>query len=362
MNTSHSIDSRDAWDEAFFDEFTGLRNRIYSGEPGFLPESAETLRAMLNPQSAFTARNIWRAWMLRDSTKTAQARIFASSPKSQADRPGFLPVGYFENLLGGTEARALFEVAENYARSLNYGEIRGPIQGNIFNGSRLKQPLPKGYRFLGEPFYLDEYHAYFSDNGFTVSGMWETVVIPRILALAAATRVTRRFNPSERIRIREIDLDRWQEELRSVYEIVVDSYSSLPDFAPFSFEEFEIWTMPLKQLTNPKHFLFAELDEKPVGFIYGMYDPLPWPGIWNLLLPRKFLLLYTGKIKALEGRVKGVQGALTVELAKRVSPWTYKVTVCYLAKNSPTFKSLPKFAKKTVSRYVLYSKIIKETR
>lgn len=363
----------DRWDPEFFGPWPALRNRLHRGEPRDLAESLEDLARFFAPGSPFARHNEWRAFSVwRDGE--LQGRLVASRPKEWEARR-FAPVGFFECVRDSEAARLLFDAAGAWARERGFAEIRGPIQGNFFISYKLRLP-GGGEPFYGEPLCPDYYHKLFEEQGFSLSGKWDTLEASYEDSVEVSEQIIRRFHASagsSGLEIRPVDPRRWREELRLIHGLFMDSYAAMPDFMPISFEEFHHFYDSFKHLILPDLSLFVSHEGKTLGFMIAYFDPLrivhehqerhaqsrnPLWKLWTLIKLKRnrqrLLIVYIGKTKDSD-RVKGVAGALLGRLMMAIRKHRQGYLACYLAEGSPSYATLPKRHRHHAS-YALYSK------
>lgn len=368
------IDSRNSWDQKFFESLVSFRNSLYEGR-NVLKEDISQFSDLFSPDKQFAKNNVWRAWRVKRANKVV-GRLIASYASGS-----FMSFGFFESIDDDGVAQLLFEHLLVFCEvqklnSKNLVALKGPIQGNFFNSYRIK--LPDGGRpFFGEPCQPTYYHRLLNDNGFALAEKWSTVEVNREESIKQfeefGARMEKKWE-ADGVRIRELDTSNWREELRRVYQLFDQTYSKMPNYQPIAFEDFQSLYNDFRYLINPKLVLFAEKDGVPVGFMIGMFDPLPLllkfqeqkgPAIWKKLLRLKLVydlksnqkdpvILYTGKIEGTAARWSVM--ALGRRLMQNLIELDAKTCrICYLAEGSPTFLSLPKSAK-VVSKYGLYEK------
>jgi hypothetical protein len=368
------IQARNQWDAPFFEKLGELRNRIHGGNPFHLRESVDDLQALFGPDAPFHRHNEWQAWLALGSDGRARGSLVASRPRDAWGTGKFIPVGWFECEHDPAIARRLFDEAAAWARARGHASLRGPIQGNFFNSYKLRLP-GGGTPFYGEPTCPDYYHALFAEAGYQVSNTWDSVEIPYAEQIRVAREIMAHVGRSPEsdpeLRVRNVDLRRWKEELRTMHALFLDSYASMTDFMPIHFDEFERLYDSFRHLIQPELSLFIEHRGKPVGFMIAYFDPLPIllraqrsRAPWRKLVAlyrlrrnrRRLLLPYVGKVSGATA-IKGVAGILVNRLLLAIEKHRQDYIACYLAEGSPSYATLPP-ARRHHAKYVLYAKEI----
>lgn len=333
------IKTKSEWSKDYFQEFINVRNRIYQNQRGFIPDQIEEFEKLLIKEAPFNKVNEWKAVVIYENN-TLVGRVFCSTRIDQFKQKYFLPFGYIEASSQDVFNLLITEV-ESFARSHGYKQVRGPIQGNVFNSSRFVIDQVES-PFFTEPMYQKEYLNYMKENGFTrfqswVS--WKSNLFDRLGSLLEILRrqknnTTRYSDQNQKIKykIRKLDLTKWDSEMDIFYDLLMDSFSEFKDVEIITREELKVYLGDLRQIIIEEHCLILEVDDKPLGFICALLDLqieisnlARKPSFFNklkFLLKKKLrlgriLVLYIGKKKESEDKIKGIAVKLITALAKR---------------------------------------------
>jgi hypothetical protein len=371
----------DEWNDSFFLEFADFARLLYQNDPYALDEDVSELKKIWGPGSLFGRH--FRAYLLRDSNGKTCARALVSVGGHE---PAFIALGYYERVSSTAGLELLRRIEQDILLDSRYRgkdqrplHLRGPLQGHFFNSYRLRLQEPADHiPFFGEPRFPAAYADDFIQAGFEELGRWRSVEITREQAQGSFDRIWKatesRWNRSG-VRIRSLEVKKWPQELRGLFDLLADTFKDMPNFEPISWPAFEMLFKDLSYLLEPGLVLFAEKDGETQGFVVAIKDPLPvllklqkktraWP--W---LKKIFQLQALGQLKKNRGRL------LVLYIGKKPSsplPWLgaalgKKITdegirqgytsalICYLAEKSPIFTSLPSNLR-TVSHYVLFQK------
>lgn len=367
------IKSTSKWDEEFFNKFITISHEFYLDHPDYIKETLDNFAFMLKPESPFNLHNKWKAWLVEDENQKVLGRIFASTRTDQFKQKNFMPVGYFE-AINLEVAQQLFSKVEEFAKENDYTLLRGPINGNVFNQSRFMTKQTQSL-FLSEPLHREEYLDYFKQSGFKVSQRWITSFFDfkgRVLGMLGYIQKynKKRFRNKE-YNIRQINMTDWDEELKLIYELMMDSYSEFDDVELITYKEFKVWTDSLKYIIHPKNCLILEHKGEPLGFLLGLRDQRRQlanlsknNNIWNKskflahykLHRGRLLLNYLGKKKNAEGRLKGVSIKLFRKMSKIHKGFLWTPTIFgFISEKSKTLKIISHTYKKS-SEYCMYEK------
>lgn len=364
-----------SWNDEFFEDFYQYRNSLYKNNKYYIEENLEDFKEFLSAESAFNQNNTWVALLVYSTDGKVLGRVFASTRTDEYKQNKFLPFGFFE-ATDEAITKLLMDEVEAFAREQGFKNIRGPIQGNVFHSSRLlirqnKKP------FYGEPLLTKSYHEYLLSAGFYQSQSWVSGyfgVKGRILGM---TKYLSRFSKSKsrkaNYKIRQMDFQNWESEFKLVYNLLMESFSSLDDVEKLTFEEFKVWNEGLKYIVQPKNCLILEYQDEALGFIIAYHDLLPEiramkksNNIFNQLrfLIRKYLFRrtllvnYLGKKEKCEGKVKGVAPKLFAKLAKNNYGFLFSSVIFgFVSEHSKTLEIVPKVYEES-SEYIMLEKSI----
>lgn len=151
----------------------------------------------------------------------------------------------------------------------------GPMDGSTFHRYRL---LTEGDSSI-PPFFLEPenpetYPAQWSTAGFAPLARYSSALQdgleradPRIPAIAARL-------DADGVRIRALDLARFEEELRRIYAVVAASFADSFLASPIATEDFLALYRPIQPLLRPELVLLAERGNQLLGFLFAVPDYL----------------------------------------------------------------------------------------
>lgn len=159
------------------------------------------------------------------------------------------------------------------------GRVLGPINGSTWGRYRLALPPEPGEAaeppFLSEPVNPPDYPRDFADAGFRVAAMYESAIVDDLTQADP-----RRDELAERVRargatIRPLDLDRFDDELRAIYDLSVTAFAENLFYSPIGFDEFRGRYLPLRPLLDPELVRLAEdADGRLLSFVFAFPDLL----------------------------------------------------------------------------------------
>lgn len=249
-------------DEVRIAEFNAVRDRI-----GY-PTADEPV-----PPSA-------RCLVARDPHGAPAARLSMEIVRGLHGAPGVTGlIGHYERT-DATAAALMLRSALTHLRERGAERILGPLNGSTWGRYRLVLPPEPGEGapeppFLSEPVNPPEYLLDFHEAGFRVAARYESAIIDDLSAPDA-----KREQSAERIRargavVRALELGRFDDELRALYDLSVTAFADNLFYSPISFDEFRARYLPLRPLLDPELVRLAEdVDGRLLGFVFAFPDLL----------------------------------------------------------------------------------------
>lgn len=191
----------------------------------------------------------------------------------QERRPGLGQWGLFECIDDADVASALIAAAEDWLRAQGMTSAQGPISISVWDEPGL---LVDGFDtppkvMMGH--HLPYYQKHISAAGYGgVKDLfaWSVGVehgFPEIV-----NRIVAAGERNSRIRIRQVDLDRFDDEARIILGILNEAWEDNWGFVPLTPEEVAHVGKKLKPIVLPHQVLIAEYEGEPVAFIISIPD------------------------------------------------------------------------------------------
>jgi GNAT superfamily N-acetyltransferase len=193
-----------------------------------------------------------------------------ATPKLNDDHVGV--IGHYAAADAGTGATILNHASQDLHRR-GFRTIVGPMDGNTWRRYRLVTDRGDEPTFFLEPDNPDAWPSHFEQAGFTPLAQYFsalnndlTTTDPRVPAAEARLA-------GDGIRIRAIDPVRFEDELKSVHELSLESFASNFLYTPITEDEFLAMYAPLKPRLRPELILLGhDRDEELIGFMFGIPD------------------------------------------------------------------------------------------
>ncbi len=285
-------------------EFVDLPFRIYADDKDWAAPLKSDVRWMLdtgkNPFWKHAKRQLFLARRGGKAVGRIAAIVDDEHNRVHQEKAGFF--GFFECGEDREAAIALLGAAEAWVRQSQPGttHVRGPVNPSLNDECGALVPAESD---PGVPFIMMTYNpAYYLDL-FAAAGYAKVKDLVAILApvdgrsferLKRVTDIVRKREKGRAV-VRQIRMDRFDDDLAIVKDLYNRSWEKNWGFVPMTSDEIDAMAKKLKPILYPPWVLFVELDGKPVGFHLALPDyNLVLKELGGSLLPfgwLKFLLL-----------------------------------------------------------------------
>jgi len=254
--------------------FVDLAWEVYKDDPAWVPPLKDEVHGLITP-----GKNPWfehakaEFWLAERNGKVV-GRISAQVDDLVQEHmePGTGQWGMFE-VLDGASAAALIKTGEEWLQQQGMTRALGPISISIWDepGLEIEGFDQDPTAMMGH--HRPEYRGWIEAAGYAKAkdlltyevdiAHWDDPKINRLIA--AGER-----NP--RIRIRQVDKSRFDEEARTILNILNDAWSGNWGYVPLTESEIAYAGKKLKPIIYKELVRIAELDGEPVAFMLTIPD------------------------------------------------------------------------------------------
>ena len=192
-------------------------------------------------------------------------------PDLRGRRPGL--IGHYRAEDIAASHQILLRACEKLA-GVGCDTAVGPMDGSIWRRRELVINRGGNPPFFLEPDSPDDWARSFFDQGFNVFASYVSAMSAEVGEKLSETREADRCLEDLGVRILSVDPDRFEEELRRMFEVARFSLRNEPLYAPFSVAEFVEKGMAIKPDLRPGLSLIAERGGAPVGYVIAAPDGL----------------------------------------------------------------------------------------
>jgi ribosomal protein S18 acetylase RimI-like enzyme len=357
-------------------QFINFPYGFYKGDPNWVPPLRLEIKSQFNRKgNPFLEHCTYQLFLLLDENKVI-GRIAAFIDHLAVDcwdeKIGLF--GYYECIHDETASGLLFDAAANWLREQGMDFMRGPWTfvsqewGLVVEGY---SPPPTIMAPHNHPYYGDQLESFGLKKVkdllcYYISGKENYQIPERILSLT--DKIAQRYGVS----IRQVDMDRYEEEVETFLELsnlsIIDNWG----YSPVTDAEADAMARDLKQIIQPEGVLFAEdSNGRPIGFAIALPDinqilrglngrlfPLGWLklliGIPRLNSYRMFAL---GVIPEYHGR--GIDSLIYRALYESLFSQELWIEINYvLEDNYHMINAIHKLLAKPLRRYRIFQKEI----
>ena len=227
----------------------------------------------------------------------------------------------------------------------------GPMDGNTWRRYRWVIERGSAPPFFLEPDNPDSSPAEFVAAGFDVLATYTSAATedlsqqdPRLGA--AETRLTR-----QGVRIRPLDVTRGDAELRAIYRLSIDAFSSNYLYTPIEEAEFLEQNARVLPYLDPELVLLAERDGALVGYLFGV------PDVLQRLRGEPVSTFIVKTVAVATGRGVSGLGSVLVGLSQqRAYERGYSRAIHALMHESNVSRNISRRYAHTIRRYALFAR------
>jgi GNAT superfamily N-acetyltransferase len=146
----------------------------------------------------------------------------------------------------------------------------GPMDGNTWRPYRLITKRGQEPIFFLETDNPDTWPIHFTNNGFSPLKSYYASLATDLSCPQPKIPLLNERLRKKGVKFRQINLDRFEDELKRLYGLCLLSFSENFLFTPICEAEFINMYLPLKPLICPELVLIAEYHGSPVGLVFGI--------------------------------------------------------------------------------------------
>ena len=222
--------------------------------------------ALAGPEEAMDAR----VFITDDEGRSIghAALWWSDAPPLEGHKPG--TIGGFDSTDEAT-AIQLLEVATSYLRKLGCTLAIGPMNGNTWRRHRYVIGSSGRGPFLLEPRNPAPHPIWWHAAGFEELSRYSSSLMPLDGEAAVSPALKERLEKSG-IVIRPLDASRYDDELRTIHEISLKSFSNNFLYTPLEEDSFIASYRRVKDRVDPDFVRIAEKDGETCGFVFAIAD------------------------------------------------------------------------------------------
>jgi GNAT superfamily N-acetyltransferase len=213
-------------------------------------------------------------WVLLDDGGSAAGRYslwWRETPALEGQRLGL--IGHYAVSGGESAARVLERACERLAAEGCTLAV-GPLDGTTWNRYRLLSERGTEPPFFLEPDNPDDWPGHFTAAGFSALATYSSAVNEDLKRPAPGMDEAARRAEAEGMTWRTLDLGRFEDELRAVHAVSLESFRHNFLYSPIGVEAFLAMYQSLRPFLRPELTLLLERRGTLVGYLLGVPDHL----------------------------------------------------------------------------------------
>lgn len=187
-------------------------------------------------------------------------------------------IGHYEALDAAAGAALLRHTVESLAGQ-GVARVLGPIDGSTWARYRLALPSQPGIpdleprAFLGEPRNPWDYPDHFAAAGFTIAADYESRIDLHPVDVRPGADPLRSRLERQGITVRPLAPERYEEELRSLFDLSCDAFAGNLYYSPIGWEAFRAMYEPIRSRLDPELVRLArDTSGRLLGYLFAYPD------------------------------------------------------------------------------------------
>lgn len=341
--------------------------------PPVVSDYMKTLDTQAYPLYEHADLKMFTAWKNGEMAGTIAAVENRRHNEIHQDRVGFW--GFFECYDDQEVADALFKAAAGWLQGKGLDTMRGPVSPSMNDQCGM---LVRGYD--SPPVFLMLYNPpYYNDlvkrAGHEIGQELLAWYIDQdLIDIKRLSRIAGHVQKRERLRVRDMDMKDFDNEVRKIREIYNSAWEKNWGFVPMTDREFDFMAKSMKSVADPHFIYFVENEEgKAIGFSLSLPDMnqalkhvngnpfTPWGLVKFLWYKRNISTFRTITMGVLpEYRNKGIDSILNARISEHGGKYgLYASEMSWVLKSNEAMSKLAKvIGGKPYKEYVIYEKRI----
>ncbi len=254
--------------------FASVPFPIYADDPHWVPPLLIERRSFFDPRkNPYFKYATIRMWIAVKDGRDVGSIACTIDHKLRDHEPGKALVGFFEFVDDPAVSRALFDAAAAWAREQGMNALEGPYN---FNSNHEFGLLIDGFDTdpcISNPHNRAWYGRHYEALGFEKVMDWYAYWLDKVEMPERIKNVSDRFlERNKNVRLRKLDLSRWDEEKNLFFEIYNDAWENNWGHIHFDRDEFDFVAAGLKQIINPDLAWFAYVGDEIAGATLTLPD------------------------------------------------------------------------------------------
>ncbi len=352
-------------------QFVEFPYTLYSDDFLWVPPFRDNVYAYMADSDPFFQRGTEQRFLaLRGGKVVARAAAIINPTLPQSPPTGFF--GFFDCEDDLEAVRVLMEAVCAFLKEKGCNIVKGPLNRDAWHGYRV---MTKGFR--EQPIYLEPYNGlwyckYLEEVGFRPAVEFISAINVQPQRVLDAYKGGITFAESKGVKFRSFDMDKFDSEMKLLYDIFNATVDNEFGYKSLSFKDFKSRYEGLKDLLDPDVIILGLAPNgQAAGYIFGMPEcsrPIASMGgnrgffsriqYWLNTRQRSPILNYTPPRVVPAASGKGMTNALKYKLYEAAIAGGYTRTHYRTVRKDVLAQRPEEDAKVTYKEYALYAKHI----
>ena len=257
--------------------FVDLPYALHRGDPGFVPPLRMETERLLSPSNPFFRYGQMQCFLAaRGGQPAARCAAFVNS-RLRVDGDTVGSIGLFDSNGDWEATREALAAAVKWLRARGMRRIWGPMDFSIFHGYRLMTAGFGTTPFYGEPRNPPGHPALLERFGFRPICHWRSwdLHVDDLRTRFENDRFPRAM-ARRGFGLREVSLERFDEELQAFHDIVIDGFRDNLGFSNIELDEFVSLYGGLRHIARPELMpLVVDASGSPAACAFIIPDVAP---------------------------------------------------------------------------------------
>lgn len=244
------------------EDFLSFPRELYADDPFYITKTEDVSAC----EKLFVVKEddkiLARAGIIYSSTLTPSLSLGEGETK-------LAQIAFFEAENNLEAVKFLFDEIKTYARERGCNFLIGPINGSTWKKYRVTLPSNN------PPFLLDNYNKpyyaeLFEKCGFETIANYTSSICRNLNKDYSRLEKFSTIFEKKGVKIRKFNPEKFEEDIRKIYDISIKSFVNNFLYTPIEFDEFYKMYEPVKGFLNPEWVLLAENENnEAVAFVFG---------------------------------------------------------------------------------------------
>lgn len=253
-------------DENAVNDFVKLQKKIY--DQNFVPSSSEVTEILKRTHPLSSYYEMQAFLVYKDNEVAGRCAVFMYPNVTEAY------LGLYECIDDDQCSAMLFNEVHRYIKDLQYTKLVGPIDSSFYVKYRLKISGFDNPTYFAEPYNKEYYYKQFLNSNYQVKYRYTSKYLEDFADERVSTMINKRYDLclKKGYTFKSLSEVNYDQTLKQIYELFINTFKALPIFHEISFSEFEQLFKHFRYIANRKQVMLAYYEDELVAFAINVPD------------------------------------------------------------------------------------------